>query len=123
MYQYPLYILQKPPLKGYTPSEAQQWLSSVTDEKTIADSYAVISNHLGVLMHELDDDDPWGDEAFYAWQEVEDELYHRILSILKAEDAEETERLVATGRGTHHVVTPFMIRNGYRDGNGWWTEC
>lgn len=122
MPQFPLFILEKEPLEGYTPTEAQQWLSSVTGEKTIAASYAVISNHLGMLMHEIDDDDPWGAEAFYAWQEVSNELYYRILSVLKAEDAEETERLLSAGKGTHHVVKPFMLRNGYRDGNGWWIE-
>jgi len=122
MYQYPFFTLHEDPLMGYTPSEVLQWLASVTDAKIIADSYAVVSNHLGMLMHEIDNDDPWGAEAFYAWQEVEDELYHQILSVLKAEDAEETERLLSAGKGTHHVVMPFMIRNGYRDGSGWWIE-
>ena len=46
-----------------------QWLTSVSSEKTIAAAYATVSNHVGYLMHELDEDDCWIEEAFDAWQE------------------------------------------------------
>ena len=126
MNQLPLYIIQQEPLTNHTPAEALQWFASITNEHTIAAAHTVVSNHIGFLMHELDADDPWIEEAYDAWREVEEVIYQRILSILKAENDSVMADHTLSGIGTHYIVKPFMIRNGYRDGSGWWledTEC
>ena len=126
MNQLPLYIIQQEPLTNHTPAEALHWFASITSEHTIAAAHAVVSNHVGFLMHKLDADDPWIEEAYDAWREVEEVIYQRILSILKAENESVMADHILSGIGTYYIVKPFMIRNGYRDGSGWWlegTEC
>jgi len=122
MNQLPLYIIQKEPLTGYTPSEALRWFASVSDEKTIAAVHAAVSNHVGSLRHELDENDPWIDEAYDAWLDVEEVTYQRIWNILKAENDSGKAKHTLSGIGKYYIVKPFMLRNGYRDGSGWWIE-
>ena len=86
MSQLPWYIIQQEPLTNHTPAEALQWFASINDEQTIAAAHAVVSNHVGSLMHELDEDDPWIEEAYDAWREVEKVIYQRIWNLLKAEN-------------------------------------
>ena len=120
MNQLPLYIIHQEPLTNHTPTEALQWLTSVSDEMTIAAAYAVVSNHVGCLMHQLDEEDYWIEEAFEAWCEVKDVIYKRIWNLLKTENDSGTANHTLSDIGMHYIVRPFMLRNGYRDGRGWW---
>ena len=122
MNQLPLYIIQKAPLTGYTPQEALRWFASVCDEKMIAAVHAVVSNHVGSLGHELDENDPWIEEAYNDWLDVEEVTYQRIWNILKAENDSGKAEHTLSGIGKYYIVKPFMLRNGYRDGSGWWIE-
>ena len=90
----------------------------------LASAYADVSNKLGGLMHELDDPDYFSvrgkvEQSFAMWQDLEEDLYDRIVSILRSEN-EAGSHHILTGLGTHFVVLPFMEREGYRDGSGWW---
>ena len=120
MNQLPLFIIQQEPLTNHTPAEALQWFASINDEPTIAATYAVVSDHVGSLMHELDEGDPWIEEAYDAWYEVEKAIYKRIWNLLKAENDSGLADHTLSGIGTYYIVKPFMLRNGYRDGSGWW---
>ena len=120
MNQLPLYIIQQEPLTNHTPAEALQWFASMTDEHTIAAAHAVVSNHVGSLRHELDEDDPWIEEAYDAWREVEEVIYQRIWTLLKTENDLGITNHTLSGIGTYYIAKPFMLRNGYRDGSGWW---
>ena len=120
MSQLPWYIIQQEPLTNHTPAEALQWFASINDEQTIAAVYAVVSNHVGSLMHELDEDDPWIEEAYDAWREGEEGIYQRIRNLLKAENDAGLAAHTLSGIGTYYIVKPFMLRNGYRDGSGCW---
>ena len=120
MNQQPLYILHQQPLTNHTPAKALQWLNSVSTEKAIAAAYAAVSNHVGCLTHEADEDDHWVEEAYEAWCEVEEAIYRRIWDLLKTENDSGTTDHILSGIGTHFIVKPFMLRNGYRDGSGWW---
>ncbi len=122
MCQLPLYIIQEKPLTNHTPAEALQWFASASAEKTIASAYAVVSNHVGRLMHQLDEDDHWIEEAYDTWREVREVIYQRIWNLLKAENESGTTSHILSGIGTHFIVKLFMLRNGYRDGSGWWIE-
>lgn len=66
MNQQPLYIIHQEPLENHTPTEALQWLNSVSTEQEIAAAYAVVSNHVGCLTHEADEDNCWAEEAYEA---------------------------------------------------------
>ena len=54
------------------------------------------------------------------WKTLDSELCSRIISILENENLEDSPLRKQEGKGTHYVVTPFMLRNGYIDGAGWW---
>ena len=50
------------------------------------------------------------------WFALSDILRHRILAILRAEG------VVIPKTGQICVLEPFMKRNGYRNGQGWWIK-
>lgn len=122
MNQWPFYVIQKEPIAGYTPAEALKWFAAVSNEKTVAAVHAVVANHVGLLGHELDESDPWIEEAYDAWCDVENATYQRIWNILKVENDSDKANHTLSGIGAYYIVKPFMLRNGYRDGNGWWIE-
>ena len=77
-------------------------------------------------MHDLDDPDydPIHDkvkQSFAMWEELQDLLYEKIVNILRAEN-EAGSHHVLSGIGTHYIVLPFMEREGFRDGSGWWIK-
>lgn len=99
-------------------------ISGSMSDSDLAAAYADASNKLGGLMHDLDDPDydyihEKVEQCFAMWQDLEEELYERIVSILRREN-EAGSCHVLSGIGTHYVVLPFMEKNGYRDGSGWW---
>lgn len=120
MTQLPLYFLSEEPLSGFSPKETLDWFASVDNEKAIADAYAIVSNHVGSLMHELHDFDPWSYEAYDAWWDVEQVIFLRILTMLRQENERGEARHVLDGVGQYAIAVPFMRRNGYRNGSGWW---
>ena len=101
--------------------------SQIADDMSDADlaaAYADVSNKLSALMHELDDldFDPVHDkveQSYALWRDLEETLYAKIVSILAAENEAGSQHTI-TGIGTHYVVRPFMEREGFRDGEGWW---
>lgn len=70
-------------------------------------------------MHECSNDS-WAEEAHDAWWDVYNEIFSQILKILKEENATGNASHKTEGIGMHYILMPFMIRNGYYDGNGWW---
>ena len=102
-------------------------MSQISDDMSdddLAATYADVSNKLGGLTHEFDDPDfaPIRDQieqSIAMWHNLEDVLYEKIVNILKAEN-ETGHHHVLSGIGTHYIVRPFMEREGFRDGNGWW---
>ena len=50
------------------------------------------------------------------WFSLADKLKDMIFDILKAEDVEIPEK------GQIVVLEPFMKRNGFKDGQGWWIK-
>ena len=68
-------------------------------------------------MHETDDDH-WAIYALEEWYNIEQILLDRIYAILIAEGS----LLEHHKRGWLPIVEPFMERNGYYDGSGWWAK-
>ena len=93
----------------------------------LAEAYADVTAKCSAFHHELDDPDyvrvyDKVSESSAMWEELEEDLYDRIVGILKAENESHNAGYVLSGIGRHYIVKPFMERNGFRDGNGWWIK-
>ena len=119
-------ILFSEPLEGFMPDDIRQWLSDHDNEHGLAVATARVHNKVGWLHHDLNDPDiPYTLEiraVFDEWYSFEKELYERIITILRAENASGKANHTITEKGLHYVILPFMERNGFRDGSGWWVE-
>ncbi len=117
-------ILASEPLTSFTIEQLRAYLDADNSENALADTYAPVDRKVGWLMHELDYDTctPKTRLLFKEWSAFEDELRARIVDILKNEDIESYKRRVAENNGYNHVITPFMLRNGFRYGRGWWIK-
>ncbi len=114
-------VLSREPLPDCTPDTIRIWLKEHCGECNLAKAFAVAHNQTGWLMHDLDEnDDAITRKKYESWWELESELCQRIIDILIIEDPEGTVQRKSGDKGTHHVITPFMIRNGFSDGSGWW---
>ena len=118
----PPIIMGSEPLEGISIKQIQQLLEEDDSESNLAKVYAGVSNQVGWLMHDLDDDDctPDIEEQYESWSALEETLRLRIFDILKQEDITALEKTVAENRGYYNVVKPFMLRNGFKGGSGWW---
>ncbi len=119
-----VYALTEEPLKSSTPADIRLWLQGHAAEHDLACAFAGVHNQTGWLMHDLDElDNPELEKAYEEWRKLEAELCASIIRILDEESPVDTEIRKQAGKGTHHIVTPFMIKNGYIDGGGWWIEA
>lgn len=110
----------KEPLESVAPDDIRCWLNENYNEYNLAVAFADTHNKVGWLMHDSDED--------YAvsvlvdkWYECYIQLFNMILKILTDEN-----RLKKTNHrlegGTNYIAKPFMERNGYYDGGGWWIK-
>lgn len=94
--------------------------SQIEEEQELAEAYAMASNKAWLVeddVHDYEEGTPEYQEACRVtddWFAVEETLRNKIFTILKSEGVDvSTERYI-------YVLKPFMERNGYRDGGGWW---
>ena len=117
------YILTDEPLSGYMPAKVRQWLLDNTKERDLAEAFAQVSNKAGMLSHTIDEiNDVWLSEAFDKWSDLEHELSIKIIAIFGDEDKNCYASYKTPCMGLHYIVLPFMERNGYHNGSGWWTK-
>ena len=116
-------ILTTEPFVGFMPVDMRAWLKTHSADADLAAALAEVSNRTSMLGHELDEvDDPWLDYAHEAWWEVEQELYGLILSSMRhAMDGGEAHYDLER-EGRYYRVLPFMEKNGYVGGTGWWKK-
>lgn len=116
-------ILCSEPLKGWTVDEMRMWISQHTEESDLATATALVDMKAGWLMHLTDDE---GGEIYseeeHKWCELSNELYAKILSIMEKENETGIANHDLTKVGLFYRIEPFMHRNGYRDGAGWWVK-
>ena len=119
-------ILFSEPLEGVVPDDIRQWLSDHDNERGLAVAMARVNNKVGLLYHDLNDPDvPYNLELktiFNEWWSLEKELDEKIIKILHEENASGKANHNIAEKGLHYVIMPFMERNGFRDGAGWWVE-
>lgn len=116
-------ILTTEPFVGFMPSDLRVWLTGHNSDTDLACALAEVNDHVGLLGHELGEvEDRWLLYAYEAWWEVELELYDLIFDSMKRSNQLGETEYNLTQEGLYYRVKPFMERNGYRDGSGWWIK-
>ena len=110
------------PSPELTIEEANTLFCEIKTEKDIANLFAVVENKAWWIEDEEYDFDEGTEEYKKArkktieWFSLADKLKDMIFDILKSEDVEIPEK------GQIVVLEPFMKRNGFKDGQGWWIK-
>ena len=110
------------PIPNKTPTDVRGYFAERKSERDLADAFAIASNKFWWVEDNVYDYEEGTPEYIAAcaitdeWGALMDEYEERIFMILRNEGVEISE----TGR--IKVLEPFMKRNGYRDGNGWWIK-
>lgn len=116
------YIMCEEPLSDITPQELRKKYSGTLTEKELATAYALSSNEFWWVEDNVYDYEEGTPEYQEAKQIADDwcslmEFYEKqIFDILR------TDGIEIPDSGRIVVLAPFMKRNGYLDGNGWWIE-
>ena len=115
-------IMASEPIPNKTPTDVRGYFAERKSERDLADAFAIASNKFWWVEDNVYDYEKGTPEYIAAraitdeWGALMDEYEKRIFMILRNEGVEIPE----TGR--IKVLEPFMKRNGYRDGNGWWIK-
>lgn len=119
-----IFVMASEPLVGYSADDYRELCNGTLSEADLAVLYAGAFNKAGWLMHDLDDEDADinKERVFREWDAIEEELRGRIIAILEQEDPEKIRSQLSSGQGYYNIVKPFMLRNGFADGNGWWIK-
>ena len=115
--EYSLYTLHEEPFIGFFPQDFLHWLKSDRSDEQLAEAYMIVSNHCGCLMHMVAEDDPWLEQAYEDWHQVEMKTVTMILSRMK-----QLSNDCSMDKGIHYKIAPFMIRCGYHDNNSYWLK-
>ena len=123
-----VFPFQKPDIIHDRGCAKRHMFERYTSDDTVATILAGVSNEVGWLMHELDDPD--NDEElvstyrslFDSWYALERDLVAEVIRRLEEENQTTGTKYLTTGIGTHYIIKPFMERNGFIDGAGWWIK-
>lgn len=102
-------ILTKEPFVGFMPADLRIWLREHNKDTDLAVALAEVNDH-------------WLVYAYEEWWELEKKLYDLVISSMRqanlwGEANYDLERI-----GLYNIVKPFMEKNGFRDGSGWWVS-
>ena len=113
-------VMGSEPIHGWEPEEIEEWYSQNHTETGLAQAFAAASNKFWWVEdneYDYEEATPQYREACRitdVWRDLMDKLQEEIFVILRGEGISIPER------GQIKVLVPFMERNGYYDGNGWW---
>lgn len=116
------YIMGEEPLSDMTPQDLQERFSGKITENELATAYALSSNEFWWVednVYDYEEGTPEHAEAKRItdeWCSLMEHYEQQIFDILRSEG------VVIPDTGRIVVLVPFMERNGYFDGNGWWIE-
>lgn len=114
------YVMVSEPAPNLTVEAATILLAEIEKEQELADVFAAVDNKARWLEDNHYDFEQGTEEYRKAceisdqWFAVANELKEKIFSILREEG------VAIPKRGQICVLKPFMERNGYFDGGGWW---
>lgn len=117
-----MYIMGEEPMPGISPADIKEKYSGLLTEQHLADAFAIANNKFWWAednVYDYEEGTPEYQAACEitdAWGELMDYYKSQIFTILQHEGVTipETGQIV--------VLVPFMLRNGYIDGNGWWIK-
>jgi hypothetical protein len=106
------------PIEDVTP---EQWLhlnNNCESEMDLANALAGVWNQANWLAFDCDEEDcPKETVALCnAWFDLEFKLIDKVKEILQ----EEYQDALLQDISPYQIIKPFMERNGYLDGRGWW---
>lgn len=115
-------IMGSDPTSDISIEEMNMIAERAETEKDLADAYAISSNKAHWVEDDVYDYEVGTKEynnackISDAWFASAEMLRDRIFIIL------ESEGVTIPKQGYNEVMKPFMERNGYRDGRGWWVK-
>ena len=115
-------IMESEPIPNKTPTDVRNYFIGRNTEKDLADAFVIVSNKFWwVEDNEYDYEEGTPEHRAACaitdeWGALIDEYEERIFAILRGEGVKIPES------GRIKVLEPFMKRNGYIDGNGWWIK-
>ena len=115
-------IMANDPAPVITIDDMRTQAASAHTEQEIADAFAIAENKAWWVeddMYEYELDTMEYKRARRItddWFGVADSLRDSIITILRSEGVD------IPANGQRYVLSLFMERNGYRDGNGWWVK-
>lgn len=114
------FVMASEPLPDMSPEDLREWYSHNQSEQGLAVAYAAAHNKAWWVEdneYDFEEGSPEHAEACAitdAWFTLMEEFESRIFSILRSEG------VVIPEKGRIVVLCPFMERNGFFDGQGWW---
>lgn len=106
-----------------TPAKMKRYFFGKQTEKDLADAFAIASNKFFLLADNEYDYEEGSKEYIEAcaitdeWCALMNDYEEKILEILRSEG------VIIPETGRIRVLKPFMARNGYIDGTGWWIKA
>ncbi len=121
-------VMTAEPLKGCTPDQIRDLMKRYQSDEAIAAFYAGVSNKTGWIGHDIGE--PENDEEtnerikrnHAEWWALEKEIFSEIVRRLERDNLKKGASYVTSGKPMHYIIKPFMERNGFRDGAGWWID-
>lgn len=113
-------VMGSEPIPGWEPEEIREWYAEHHTESGLAQAFAAASNKFWWVEdneYDYEEGTPEHQEACRitdSWGNLMDNLKDEIFVILR------NEGVTIPEKGQIAVLVPFMERNGYYDGNGWW---
>ena len=118
----PKYLMASEPCPDLSAEEISKHICEIRTEKELAILFALSNNQAWWVEDNIYDYEEGTQEYQKAceitdkWFAIARELKNQIFAILQAEGVSIPERRQIT------VLAPFMERNGYFNGNGWWIQ-
>ena len=109
----PYLTLTREPFFGFMPEDVTRWLETHQADEDLALALSAVSRQTGMLMHLASEDDPWSDEAFERWEDVERALREDILARMRCSNAQGLTSYALTGPGWYPILRPFMEKHGF----------
>lgn len=116
------FVMCSEPAPDLSAEMAAEAIEKIETEQELADLFAVVDNKAWWVEDNVYDYEEGTVEYKQAvevtdeWFALSDILRDRIFAILRAEG------IVIPETGQIYVLEPFMKRNGYRNGQGWWVK-
>ena len=116
-------IMAGEPIPDMSPTDVRNYFIGKQTEKDLADAFAMASNKFFWIEDNIYDYEEGTKEYVAAcaitdeWCALMDEYEEKIFKILVSEG------VVIPENARIRVLKPFMARNGYVDGNGWWVKA